>query len=77
MRWQVVRADNRKPLSANQQSVFSKLLEIRGPKRWTKSAAERWRKGYYKAVKDFKDIYGFEPALEIMEEKTWKKFENL
>jgi hypothetical protein len=33
MRWQVVRADNRKPLSANQQTVFSKLLEIRGPKR--------------------------------------------
>ena len=74
MRYLVVNKETGKPVKWIQYKVFSKLLEIRGPKRPSPTVEERWRKGYYRAVKDFKDIYGFEPELRYMEDKKWKKF---
>ena len=78
MRKVVVNKETYMPLSFEEQKVFSKLLEIRGPKRFSIRAEERWREAYYKAKKDFEEIFGYEPELLFldMEEDQWKRFES-
>jgi len=76
MEYRIISKSTGLDLTFEQQQVFNKLLEIRGPKVWSPTIELRWRKGYAAAVKDFEDIYGFEPQMIYKEKKKWKKYEN-
>lgn len=63
----------KRELPFEQRLVFTKLLKAHGPKRKSKNEAEKWKKAYELASKDFEEIYGITPEV-VYERKQdiWK-----
>lgn len=77
MKNKLVNAETGRELSQTQYQVFRKIMSIYGPKRSSEKAKERWIMAYYKAQKDFEDIFGFKPELKVKTDKKWRKIDNV
>ncbi len=77
MKNKLVNAATGRELNQTQYQVFRKIMTIYGPKRPSARAKERWIMAYYKAQKDFEDIFGFKPELKVKVDKKWRNMADV